>query len=729
MFSLVITVISIALVAALAIATLYFGGSAFDKGKSRAEASKILLQGQQLIGAADLFYNDNRRWPETLDELTFEGKYLKQVPVAEAAALTNAVAAPATWTMPVRGHPTFILSTASPEVCADVNLSGSLRKRAIATKAYQGLVAQCFGGSTTTLQTVFRKATDTPFNDGAGIGIPQDKVVAGPGPATPTGPDWLVEPGANVPSGGGGGGGGGGAGPVVPGPVPPYTGPTGQATGGTLTVSKQFIDFGVVNYLQNGNGTESVILLNTSTSPVTIGNSFAPGSAVAFTEPGYFGSAVQAVTDSTGAFAVYRRTDDGTSCQGVVPAESSCVLNIEFTPKTGVSQWPFVLQTSEGDFTITLRGEGLAPPPVAEGFKTQMFISARPHPSDSNFMALSLFDATGGGGGVAQLYSKTNSYGLVNYYISLLAGSQGNYINLYQPIMSSGGSTLTYFNCGPTSAYGVCGPGARTDIELTVEISFPYDNARNFVTLPASPSATSGAWCVNWTPSADNERYLTGAAVNGVCPGFQGSALMASPDVLYTEDVNVGSTQILSSTIFNLGNKALTNFSTSVTGDGFSTSAGTCGSTIAAGASCEVRAVFAPQYAEGPGGDYRVIEGTLRVYGTTGGGAVSKEISLTGYIPPQAGVPAPPEPGGPGGGGIGGSTATPQAWVSAAGVNLFEVPVTTPWSGNCGGDASAYNLCTANATRIGGGFSACQRVAVEPAPGVAGKYRSRISCS
>lgn len=44
MFSLIITIISIALVAALALATLYYGGDAFRDGHAAAQASKLKAQ-------------------------------------------------------------------------------------------------------------------------------------------------------------------------------------------------------------------------------------------------------------------------------------------------------------------------------------------------------------------------------------------------------------------------------------------------------------------------------------------------------------------------------------------------------------------------------------------------------------------------------------------------------------------------------------------------------------
>lgn len=59
MFSLIITIISIALVAALAIASIYYGGSAFSQGSAKAAASTVVSQAQQVSAANVLYANDN----------------------------------------------------------------------------------------------------------------------------------------------------------------------------------------------------------------------------------------------------------------------------------------------------------------------------------------------------------------------------------------------------------------------------------------------------------------------------------------------------------------------------------------------------------------------------------------------------------------------------------------------------------------------------------------------
>lgn len=89
MFSLIISIISIALVAALAAATVYFGGAAFNKGTAGADASAFINAGQQIAGAFTLSATDGDD-ADTLAELsdTSDGPiYLSQIPTYKGAAL------------------------------------------------------------------------------------------------------------------------------------------------------------------------------------------------------------------------------------------------------------------------------------------------------------------------------------------------------------------------------------------------------------------------------------------------------------------------------------------------------------------------------------------------------------------------------------------------------------------------------------------------------------------
>ena len=131
--------VAIALVAALALVTLYYGGAAFNKGASEANAAKLLLQGQQLAGAADLYRADFGRWPNSLAD-TVTLNYLKAVPVAlapsDGGVLPLAQAADEAWTMPTAGQPTFVLTAAADVATCRALNQKSYGKDGILTQAY-----------------------------------------------------------------------------------------------------------------------------------------------------------------------------------------------------------------------------------------------------------------------------------------------------------------------------------------------------------------------------------------------------------------------------------------------------------------------------------------------------------------------------------------------------------------------------------------------------------------
>jgi hypothetical protein len=83
-FSLIIVIVSIALVAALALATIYYGGTAFNIGGDRAAATRAISEGNQISGALKLYLADNGRFPVGTSEaigarLVAEG-YLRSMP-------------------------------------------------------------------------------------------------------------------------------------------------------------------------------------------------------------------------------------------------------------------------------------------------------------------------------------------------------------------------------------------------------------------------------------------------------------------------------------------------------------------------------------------------------------------------------------------------------------------------------------------------------------------------
>lgn len=90
MFSLIITIIAIALVAALAIATIYYGGTAFNKSSDSAVVSETLNKSNQISGAFELYKADHGSLPtgtqqEIIDTLISK-KYLSAWPQSTSAA-------------------------------------------------------------------------------------------------------------------------------------------------------------------------------------------------------------------------------------------------------------------------------------------------------------------------------------------------------------------------------------------------------------------------------------------------------------------------------------------------------------------------------------------------------------------------------------------------------------------------------------------------------------------
>lgn len=124
MFSLIISIISIALVAALAAATVYFGGAAFNKGSAGADASTFINGGQQVAGAFTLAFADGHS-PVAVSELnsgllgssdgvkTDGDVYLAQIPTYKGTALTTFSG--------TTGKEGYLVLNVSGQVCDEIN--------------------------------------------------------------------------------------------------------------------------------------------------------------------------------------------------------------------------------------------------------------------------------------------------------------------------------------------------------------------------------------------------------------------------------------------------------------------------------------------------------------------------------------------------------------------------------------------------------------------------------
>ena len=116
MFSLIITIISIALVAALAIATIYYGGSAFTQGNAKSSASTLTAQAQQIMGAVTLYRNDGNN-TTGLAVADLAPTYLQSVPAMPAAVVDTDV-----WSLGA-GANSASINVVSLDVCKQVNKS------------------------------------------------------------------------------------------------------------------------------------------------------------------------------------------------------------------------------------------------------------------------------------------------------------------------------------------------------------------------------------------------------------------------------------------------------------------------------------------------------------------------------------------------------------------------------------------------------------------------------
>lgn len=76
MFSLIITIISIALVAALALATVYYGGASWTHGQAAAEAARLLNEASQVRGAVAVYRANEGTAPADVATLV-SAEYLK----------------------------------------------------------------------------------------------------------------------------------------------------------------------------------------------------------------------------------------------------------------------------------------------------------------------------------------------------------------------------------------------------------------------------------------------------------------------------------------------------------------------------------------------------------------------------------------------------------------------------------------------------------------------------
>lgn len=88
MFNLIITIISIALIVVMAVASVYYGGEAFTQGTARGNASALLQQAQQINAGFVMAVNNGEAHASVADLIA--GDYLAAAPTPPATVTTGA---------------------------------------------------------------------------------------------------------------------------------------------------------------------------------------------------------------------------------------------------------------------------------------------------------------------------------------------------------------------------------------------------------------------------------------------------------------------------------------------------------------------------------------------------------------------------------------------------------------------------------------------------------------
>lgn len=134
MFSLIVSIISIALVAVLAAASIYYGGDAFTKGSAKALASTVVAQAQQISSANTLYKNDEGGTTAPTVQALVDGKYLASIPAAPSKVVPDRAA----WTV----ASTFVsIDIDNIEVCKLINEQANGSANFVSGSQYG-----CFGG-------------------------------------------------------------------------------------------------------------------------------------------------------------------------------------------------------------------------------------------------------------------------------------------------------------------------------------------------------------------------------------------------------------------------------------------------------------------------------------------------------------------------------------------------------------------------------------------------------
>jgi hypothetical protein len=149
MFQLIVAVIAIALVIALTLASIFYGGEAFTRSSLKANVAALVNQAQQISGAHTLYKTDFAVPAPSLDELHNAG-YLAAVPVAPKIVKQTAGVSDSWQYLPnataTKGYVTIVLGASADETCDAIEKNGV---GACTDSSFNGVAASAASDNTT----------------------------------------------------------------------------------------------------------------------------------------------------------------------------------------------------------------------------------------------------------------------------------------------------------------------------------------------------------------------------------------------------------------------------------------------------------------------------------------------------------------------------------------------------------------------------------------------------
>lgn len=133
MYSLMISIISIALISAMALSSIYYGGASLNEGTTDADVAAIIHQGQQIQGAITMANIDRNATAQAISGATgslVSEEYLQEAPTFDnndwLESGASAVATGSAFLADLTGVPGYSLIPVGASVCEALNVKAGV---------------------------------------------------------------------------------------------------------------------------------------------------------------------------------------------------------------------------------------------------------------------------------------------------------------------------------------------------------------------------------------------------------------------------------------------------------------------------------------------------------------------------------------------------------------------------------------------------------------------------